>query len=723
MVSLVEATVVLDDSRLGDDYQQPVLEDDDDGSDYDDDFFAPKTEGSDDKRDNEADNDFGDKRKRDSRESDLDDHDGEYDHENGSESGDKEVDDLEDGDDRTVTYGEIADESSSYDSAEATGKLPLFNNLNTLTLGEWYMAPDFSALSTILENSPDVERLYLNLDMVHRSRGDINPTGGSFACNKLKKVKITCRKDDVMVHMLAQFLQRNGIRLRRFFTHNGEEGTGSDSSAKRKAQDEAARRAVKQLRRARNRNPFDGMQQGAAGQAPRRDGEAGPSGGGGGADRLSALPDAVLGRIVSHLKAWQAVRTSVLSKRWRNVWAFAPRIDIRHPCACNDRADQERFHYFVDTLLLRRRPFAPFKALRLSWSHDGSANRWIARAVKRGAEEIELSTRHHRGFPRPVPEFTSFISPKIKILKLTRVGMDIKSITQICSRCTSLEELELEDVRPLKGQIRSASLKRLSIIKCFIYDGFLVDAPNLISLCFIRPLGIERKEGDNSSSDRLWWPVWLNNDDGYDHDDDFFANASAVQSDDKRGSKSDQDDLEGEYSSNGGPGDEYGGYYASHDSTIYGPLGCFSVLVKTTVIMTAREGELLLRRQLENFPMFINLRTLSLGEWCMVPDFSALSTILQKSPNVERLYLHLDMVHRGRGNIDPSGGSFACNNLKKVKITCCEDDVMVHKLAEFLEANGLQRQRIFVRRTSRTRRDSRAKRKAQEDVLRFAMRK
>ena len=42
--------------------------------------------------------------------------------------------------------------------------------------------------------------------------------------------------------------------------------------------------------------------------------------------------------------------------------------------------------------------------------------------------------------------------------------------------------------------------------------------------------------------------------------------------------------------------------------------------------------------------MFNNLDTLSLGEWCMVPDFSALSTILEKSPNVERLYLHLDMV-------------------------------------------------------------------------------
>ncbi|KAF0897808.1 hypothetical protein E2562_000514 [Oryza meyeriana var. granulata] len=458
-------------------------------------------------------------------------------------------------------------------------------------------------------------------------------------------------------------------------------------------------------------NPFVGMQQGSAGQEPRRDGQAGLSGGGGGsgggADRLSALPDAVLFRIVSHLKAREAVRTSELSKRWRHVWASAPRIDIRHPCACDDRADQVRFHDFVNILLLKRRPFAPLKALRLSWSHDGDANRWIAHAVRRGAEEIELTARHHRGFPSPDPEYTSFISPKIKVLRLTHVGMGIKSITQICCKCTSLEELELKNVHPLEGQIQSASLKRLSIINCSISDGFLVEAPNLISLCFIRPLSFESTEEANCSSENRRWE---DDDDESGHDDDFFAIASDERFDDKRDNESDQDygfsdedsddkiysesdhdddgpsspysvskdsydgndgeressesgDKEGddpegfddddhtvaygeiadEYSSNGGPCcDEYGKNYGSCDSTNYGDM--FSMLVKAARNSTAYPGEVLLRRQLEKCPMFNNLNTLALGEWCVVPDFNALSTILEKSPNVERLYLHLDMV-------------------------------------------------------------------------------
>uniref|UniRef100_A0A0E0LS58 F-box domain-containing protein n=1 Tax=Oryza punctata TaxID=4537 RepID=A0A0E0LS58_ORYPU len=184
---------------------------------------------------------------------------------------------------------------------------------------------------------------------------------------------------------------------------------------------------------------------------PRRDGQAGPSGGsGGGGDRLSALPDALLFRIVSHLKAREAVRTSGLSKRWRHVWASAPRVDVRYPCACDGRAvDQKRFHDFVTILLLRRRPLVPFKALRLSWSHDeDDMSAWIVHAVRRGAEEIDLSARRHQGYP--VPDYTNFISPKIKILKLTHLGTTtrftaVNTLDQLCSGCTSLEELELKD--------------------------------------------------------------------------------------------------------------------------------------------------------------------------------------------------------------------------------------------------------------------------------------
>ena len=43
-------------------------------------------------------------------------------------------------------------------------------------------------------------------------------------------------------------------------------------------------------------------------------------------------------------------------------------------------------------------------------------------------------------------------------------------------------------------------------------------------------------------------------------------------------------------------------------------------------------------------PSFGNLKTLSLGEWCMAADFDALIFLLQHSPNIQKLFLQLKIV-------------------------------------------------------------------------------
>jgi hypothetical protein len=54
--------------------------------------------------------------------------------------------------------------------------------------------------------------------------------------------------------------------------------------------------------------------------------------------------------------------------------------------------------------------------------------------------------------------------------------------------------------------------------------------------------------------------------------------------------------------------------------------------------------KVILTRELKRCPSFSNLKTLSLGEWCIDAEFDALVFLLQHSPNLEKLFLELKLV-------------------------------------------------------------------------------
>ncbi|KAG2577347.1 MEIOTIC F-BOX protein MOF-like isoform X1 [Panicum virgatum] len=589
-----------------------------------------------------------------------------------------------------------------------------------------------------------------------------------------------------------------------------------------------------------------------------------------GGDRLGGLPDRVLLRVLSHLKAWEAVRTCVLSRRWRNLWASASGLDIRQLCGCGPSAavdgmlQPEAFATFVKNLLLRRRPMAPLDSLRLCWSHeslDGNTNFWIAYAVRHGAEEIELSGEHHR--VNPAPEYTSFIvdgdefvktrlkilklihvrldgttltqlcsrcaclkelelkncfishetriqpillerltmirchvmkhlsvyAPNLvalqfsrnfgyvpwiqnlgllaasnikqlarfkypecsglgfcnlRILKLSRVKMDDTTLTQLCSRCTSLEELELNDCSVVGELIGSTSLKYLTMISCKFAIGFRVHALNLVLLCCIKPfqhfpliLKMEflvtatiilydycllpdcqwLQEKDDSDDNSNYDSASDSGDNKHNRSDD---NSNYYDSDRSAPSDDEEDDrivdygeisrehickaykylIHGHKPSAGEHVESYGNY-ESNVSDNFGGVGMLLSLshVKSMHLL-AHPGEVLLTRESKSCTDFKNLKTLTLGEWCITPGFDVLAAMLGHSPNLENLFLQLDMAYNNRVGFNPRASSFECTNLKMVHITCCKHDLMVHILAEFFSENSIPNNKIFVHRSA-----------------------
>lgn len=84
-----------------------------------------------------------------------------------------------------------------------------------------------------------------------------------------------------------------------------------------------------------------------------------------GKDRLSDLPDAILIHILSLLEFTRyAVRTSVLSKRWRNLWTQVPVLHLSN-LKFGQKAD--RFIKFIYMVLSRYDPNVKVESFRFRW--------------------------------------------------------------------------------------------------------------------------------------------------------------------------------------------------------------------------------------------------------------------------------------------------------------------------------------------------------------------
>ncbi|CAN6199361.1 unnamed protein product [Urochloa humidicola] len=121
---------------------------------------------------------------------------------------------------------------------------------------------------------------------------------------------------------------------------------------------------------------------------------------GGGADIISSLPDDLLRVILLGLRdTAAAARTSVLSRRWRRVWAHLPELSFRH-----QRGYSARAHERVDAALAAHDAgtavslldiglptWRPLRAAVAAEDPEALPNRLLQFASQRVAGEIRLA--------------------------------------------------------------------------------------------------------------------------------------------------------------------------------------------------------------------------------------------------------------------------------------------------------------------------------------------
>ncbi|KAI5010601.1 hypothetical protein ZWY2020_012738 [Hordeum vulgare] len=118
-----------------------------------------------------------------------------------------------------------------------------------------------------------------------------------------------------------------------------------------------------------------------------------------GGDRLSALPDNALERVLSHLMSDEAVRTSGLSRRWHHVYEGVPVVHLvdtksgeRHG-GCGRKVC---FDHQVSSTIVGKGADTPIRTFRVSVLQPpfGLLDQWIATAVKSGVEDLDVKLRY-----------------------------------------------------------------------------------------------------------------------------------------------------------------------------------------------------------------------------------------------------------------------------------------------------------------------------------------
>ncbi|XBI52027.1 hypothetical protein VPH35_034465 [Triticum aestivum] len=107
-----------------------------------------------------------------------------------------------------------------------------------------------------------------------------------------------------------------------------------------------------------------------------------------GGDRLSALPDRALVRVLSHLPSVEAARTSALSRRWRGVFAGVPVVDL-----VDEKIKHRRGAYRLTCFDVKGIPIRAFRLLALDPPRI-LVDQWIVTVASLGVEEIDVTLRY-----------------------------------------------------------------------------------------------------------------------------------------------------------------------------------------------------------------------------------------------------------------------------------------------------------------------------------------
>ncbi|CAA0821093.1 FBD-associated F-box protein [Striga hermonthica] len=220
-------------------------------------------------------------------------------------------------------------------------------------------------------------------------------------------------------------------------------------------------------------------------------------------DRLSALPDNIISHILSFLPIKISVSTSILSRRWRFMWAHFPNLDFNNL----SRDHETRFWNIIDRVMSNPR-LESINTFRLKCNYsDLTENKFDEWFAGRSINNLILCSRHdYLGnmyvLPRtiltcktlvelkftacPLPNFSGnddMSFPRLKKIHLNDVHfVTDETLPKLLCHCPVLEDLSIVNCWVVNCYISSPTIERLLVSIVFTASGnreLRINAPAL----------------------------------------------------------------------------------------------------------------------------------------------------------------------------------------------------------------------------------------------------
>ncbi|ESQ55127.1 hypothetical protein EUTSA_v10027464mg [Eutrema salsugineum] len=233
-------------------------------------------------------------------------------------------------------------------------------------------------------------------------------------------------------------------------------------------------------------------------------------------DTINGLGDDIICHILSYLPTKEAALTSVLSKRWRNLFVLTPNLHLDDHHQVSDHG--EDFIDFVDRVLavsndlpLTLKKSISIKCRKSVEDDTGHVTRWLTNVLKLGVQYLDIEViaddvvlmpleiftcntivelKLTKGFDAMIPD-SDVSLPSLKTLYLESVyfyNSGYCVLEKLLSSCPLLEELTTRSARWQNGKccpnVSSSTLKKLTIEVCDALDYWDItfDTPSLVYL-------------------------------------------------------------------------------------------------------------------------------------------------------------------------------------------------------------------------------------------------